>query len=92
MKSAFWQIVVLTVAIFGSGVGLVYTHHLNRQLFIEWQQLQKQRDDLEIEWELLQLEQSTLVTEVAVVETARTRLNMRIPDPAEVLYIAPDHE
>jgi len=78
VRSSFWQIVVLTVAVLGSGVGLAYTHHVNRQLFVQWQQ-----------WELLQLEQSTLVTEVAVEETARTRLNMLIPDPGQVLYIPP---
>ena len=89
MRSSFWQIVVLTVAVLGSGVGLAYTHHVNRQLFVQWQQLQTERDTLEIEWELLQLEQSTLVTEVAVEETARTRLNMLIPDPGQVLYIPP---
>lgn len=89
MSNLFWQIVALTVAILTSGVGLVYTQHTNRQLFIEWQQLQTERDALEIEWELLQLEQSTLVTEVAVEETARTRLNMHVPTPDTVLYIAP---
>ena len=89
MSNVFWQIIVLTVVVLISGVGLVYTQHTNRQLFIEWQTLQTERDNLEIEWELLQLEQSTLVTEVAVEETARTRLNMHIPAPATVLYITP---
>ncbi len=91
MTSSFWQVIVLTVAVLGSGVGVVYTHHVNRQLFIQWQSLQTERDSLEIEWELLQLEQSTLVTEIAVEETARTRLNMLIPNSDDVLYIAP-HE
>lgn len=91
MSSSFWQAIVLTVTVLGSGIGLAYTHHINRQLFIQWQSLQTERDNLEIEWELLQLEQSTLVTEIAVEETARNRLNMLIPNPDEVLYIAP-HE
>ena len=91
MTSFFWQAIVLTVAVLGSGVGLVYTHHVNRQLFIQWQSLQTERDNIEIEWELLQLEQSTLVTEIAVEETARNRLNMLIPNSDQVLYIAP-HE
>ncbi len=91
MTSSFWQAMALTVAVLGSGVGLVYTHHVNRQLFIQWQSLQTERDNIEIEWELLQLEQSTLVTEIAVEETARNRLNMLIPNSDQVLYIAP-HE
>lgn len=89
MNGLFWQIIALTLAILASGIGLVYTQHTNRQLFITWQSLQTERDTLEIEWELLQLEQSTLVTEVAVEETARTRLNMHIPAPSTVLYITP---
>ena len=90
MISPFSQIVLLTGAVFASGVGVVYTQHTNRQLFIQLQKLQGERDQLEIEWELLQLEQSTLVTDIAVEDAAHTRLNMRIPDPGEVLYIAPD--
>ena len=89
MISPFTQIVLLAGAVLASGVGVVYTQHANRQLFIEFQKLQAERDQLEIEWELLQLEQSTLVTDIAVEEAARVRLNMRIPDPGEVLYIAP---
>lgn len=91
MKSQVLLIVLLTGAILASGTGLVYTQHANRQLFIQMQKLQAERDNLEIEWELLQLEQSTLVTNIAIEEVARTRLNMLTPDPSEVFYITP-HE
>ena len=91
MKSQFLLIVLLSSAALGSGVGVVYTRHVNRQFFIQSQKLQAERDNLEVEWELLQLEQSTLVTDSAVEETARKRLNMLTPDPSEVLYIKP-HE
>ena len=91
MKNQILLIAFLTSAVFGSGVGVIYTQHANRQLFVQLQKLQAERDDLEVEWELLQLEQSTLVTDAAVEETARTRLNMLTPDPGEVLYITP-HE
>lgn len=91
MKGSLSTVALLTLAVLGSGVGVVYTRHANRQLFERLQQLQTERDGLEIEWELLQLEQSTLLTDAAVEETARKRLNMRTPDPDEVLYIKP-HE
>lgn len=81
---------LLASAVLGSGVGVVHLQHTNRQLFIQLQKLQKERDHLEIEWELLQLEQSTLITDAAVENVARTRLNMLIPDPNEVFYITPD--
>lgn len=89
MKNQTLFITLLTCAVLGSGVGVAYTQHSNRQLFIQLQKLQAERDDLEVEWELLRLEQSTLVTDAAVEDVARTRLNMLTPDPATVLYILP---
>lgn len=89
MKSQFLLIVLLAGAVLGSGVGVVYTRHANRQFFLQLQKLQAERDNLEVEWELLQLEQSTLVTDAAVEEMARKRLNMSTPDPGDVLYIKP---
>mgnify|MGYP001243258179 FL=1 len=89
MKSQLLLITLLVAAALASGVGVVYTQHVNRQLFIHWQRLQAERDTLEVEWELLKLEQSTLVTDAAVEAVARTRLNMLTPDPGAILYIAP---
>ncbi|MDG4549673.1 MAG: cell division protein FtsL [Candidatus Contendobacter sp.] len=89
MKGQVLLVAGLIVAVLGSGLGVVYTQHVNRRLFIEWQKLQTERDTLEVEWELLRLEQSTLVTDAAVETVARTRLNMLTPDPGAILYIAP---
>ena len=89
MKGQVLLVTVLTGAVLASGVGVVYTQHTNRRLFIEWQKLQAERDALEVEWELLRLEQSTLVTDAAVEAVARARLNMLVPDPGAILYIAP---
>ncbi len=89
MKNQTLLIMLLACAVLGSGVGVAYTQHTNRQLFIQLQKLQAERDDLEVEWELLRLEQSTLVTDAAIENVARTRLNMLTPDPGTVLYIAP---
>ena len=89
MRNSVLLITLLVAAVLASGVGLVYTQHANRQLFIHWQRLQAERDTLDVEWELLRLEQSTLVTDAAVEAVARTRLNMLTPDPGAILYIAP---
>lgn len=91
MKSQLVLVAALAGAVLASGVGIVYTRHANRQFFVQLQKLQAERDDLDVEWESLQLEQSTLVMDAAVEEKARRRLNMIIPDPAEVFYIKP-HE
>ena len=89
MKGQVLWVAVLIAAVLGSGVGVVYTQHVNRRLFVEWRKLQVERDNLEVEWELLRLEQSTLVTDAVVEAVARTRLNMLTPDPGAILYIAP---
>ena len=89
MKGQVLWVAVLIAAVLASGVGVVYTQHVNRRLFVEWRKLQAERDALEVEWELLRLEQSTLVTDAAVEAVARTRLNMVTPDPGAILYIAP---
>lgn len=78
---------LLIMGIVSSGVGLVYTKHQSRKLFIELQVLQMLRDDLEIDWEMLQLEESTLTTEAVVDQAARVRLNMIVPDANSVIYI-----
>jgi cell division protein FtsL len=82
------KVVVLFIAVLASGIGVVYTKHQNRHLFIELQALQKEGDNLAIEWELLQLEESTLATEAVVDELARTQLNMIGPAPKTVIYVA----
>jgi len=89
VKGHLLLVVGLVLAALVSGVSVVYTQHLNRGLFVEWQTFQAERDDLEVEWELLQLEQSTLMTDAAVEATARTRLNMITPEPGAILYVAP---
>ncbi|HAO34159.1 MAG TPA: cell division protein FtsL [Candidatus Competibacter sp.] len=90
MKAQLLTVLVLAGAVLASGVGVVYTRHVNRQFFIQLQKLQAERDTLDVEWESLQLEQSTLVMDAAVEEKARQRLNMMIPDPADVFYIKPN--
>lgn len=80
-------ILVLLILVLLSGIGLVYSHHQSRQLFIELQGLQARRDELNIDWELLKLEESTLNTALMVDQTAHDRLHMLLPDPASVVYV-----
>ncbi|MBS0602921.1 MAG: cell division protein FtsL [Plasticicumulans sp.] len=78
---------VLVLTILATGVGIVWSKHQSRKLFVELQGLQKVRDDLDIEWNQLQLEQSTLATESVIDQAARTRLDMGIPAPEAVIYV-----
>jgi cell division protein FtsL len=87
MKQVDVRVTALLIAVLVSGIGVVYTKHQNRHLFIELQALQKEEDNLAMEWELLQLEESTLATEAVVDEQARTQLDMIGPAPKTVIYV-----
>jgi cell division protein FtsL len=68
--------VLLLLAVVSTSVGIVYSKHRGRELFIELQALGNERDNMDIEWGQLQLEQSTLTTQGQVERAARDRLDM----------------
>ena len=82
-------IAVLAVAIFLSGLSVVYVKELNRRAFITLQLLIKQDNDLETEWGQLLLEQSTLITHSRVEKLAINKLNMQIPEQQTIHLIQP---
>jgi len=69
------QILVL-LAVMVTSVGVVYSKHQARKLFVELQALGNERDNMDIEWGQLQLEQSTLTTHGQVERAARDQLGM----------------
>jgi len=71
----FNQIVILLLVV-TSAVGVVYSKHQARKLFVELQALGNDRDNMDIEWGQLQLEQSTLSTQGRVERAARDQLGM----------------
>ena len=86
-RRAPWLLVLLILAVIGSGVGVVYAKYLSRSQFVELQKLRAQRDQLDMRWGRLQLEESTLATYSRVEADARARLGMRIPHPGEVVVV-----
>jgi cell division protein FtsL len=80
---------VLWVAALGSAAGAVYCKHRAREMFVELEQLNARRDNLEIEWGQLQLEQSAWSTHAFVENVASTKLHMAMPPPKEIEIIAP---
>ena len=70
----------LYFAVLISAVEVVIARHETRKLFIEIQDLEKNRDQLNEEWGRLQLEQSTWATDVRVESFARMQLGMKNPE------------
>ncbi len=85
-----WLVIaVLWVAVLTSSIGAVYSRHEARRLFHELQQLNKQRDELDIQWGRLQIEQSTWATHGRIEKIARDDLGMTIPSSDELMVVQP---
>jgi len=80
---------LLWLAVLGSAAGAVYCEHRARQLFIQLEGLNAQRDTLQIEWGQLQLEQSAWSTHAFVERVASAKLHMGMPPPKEIEIITP---
>ena len=77
-------LVVLLLATIASAIGVVYSRHRHRQLFVELTRLEHARDELNIEFGRLQLEQATRVD-----QEARGRLGMKFPEAADIVVVRP---
>jgi len=78
---------LLMGAIFASANNLVWVRHQNLLLFIELQNLQKERDKLNVEWGKLQLEQSTWSQHSRIEKIAKKQLKMFVPDIKDIIVI-----
>lgn len=81
------SLLVLLVMVITSALSVIYSRHESRKLFVELQQLNKQVDELNIEWGRLQLEQSAWSAHGRIERIAASKLNMKLPDANEVIYL-----
>lgn len=82
-------VIVLTLIVLTSSLGVIYTKHQSRKLFVELDILKKERDEMNVEWGRLQLEQSTLATHGRIERTAKKRLGMVTPEYEQILIVKP---
>ena len=78
---------LLFVVVLITALSVVYTKHMNRKYFTEWQKLQKESDEMNIEWGQLQLERSTFATSSEIEKKARKKLGMDQPVMKEMILI-----
>ncbi|MDR1076810.1 MAG: cell division protein FtsL [Xanthomonadaceae bacterium] len=82
-------LVLVTLAVVATAIGVVYTRHQHRQLFGELMRLERERDELNIEFSRLQLEQATWSEANRIDQVARERLNMKFPEASDVVVVRP---
>lgn len=86
VSTRFWLVfVALLGAVTLTALGVVYTTFTSRHLLNSLQELEKQRNRLQVEWSQLQLEQSSLVAQGKVEDTAIAELGMEVPDMNKVV-------
>jgi cell division protein FtsL len=88
-KVLAFAVPILWIGALGSAAGVIYCKHRAREMFVELEQLNARRDNLEIEWGQLQLEQSAWSTQAFVERVANTKLHMAMPPPKDIEIIAP---
>lgn len=81
-------LVLLFGAAMVSAVGVVWTRHQSRVLFVQLTQLQNQRDDLNIEYGRLELEQATWAEPRRIDSEARSKLGMTTPRPQDIRLVS----
>jgi len=89
MKSSIVGLLGLSVAVLVTALAVIYAQHQSRKSFVELQELQKVRDEIDVQWGRLQLEQGAWTTHGRVEQIARNKLDMEIPRTDEVVIVTP---
>ena len=79
-----WALPLLWCMVLGSATATIWCKHRARELFVELEQLNAGRDELDAEWGRLQLEQSAWSTYAYVERIADAKLRMRIQASREI--------
>ena len=83
------NVLVMLLLVVATAVGIVYSRHQGRELFIELEMLGNERDRMDVEWGQLQLEQSTLTTQGKVERAARDQLGMVTLSAGNMVIVRP---
>lgn len=82
------MLVLLTLILaIASAIAVVKSRQESRRLFIELNQLERERDELNTEFGRLQLEQATLTDSSRLEQFASSQMGMIYPGPAETVVI-----
>jgi len=78
----------IAAAVIISAVWVIKTKHQSRQLFVELESLNRERDRLQVDWGRLQLEESAWGTHARVETLATQQLSLGRPTPDQVVVVA----
>ena len=80
-------LILLVLMVIGSAISVVYAKYSSRQLFVNLQSQDRERDRIDMDWGKLQLEYGTWGAPRRVETLAHDDLKMRLPRAEEVVVI-----
>ena len=80
-------VLLLLLAVISTALGVVYAREQNRRLFVDYTQLQKERDEFNVEFSRLELEQATWAETNRIDQIARGQLGLVAPVAANTVVI-----
>ena len=83
----YFIILALLAGVVAGALGVVYARQESRRLFVEYNELTKERDRLKFEFGRLELERATKAEINGIEKSARVDLGMNAPSPANTVVI-----
>jgi len=80
-------ILPLAIAVAASGLFVIKAKHQSRQLFVELEALNRERDRLQVDWGRLQIEQSTWGTHPRIEFLASEQLSLSSPIADDIIVV-----
>ena len=80
---------LLWLSVLGSAVQVIYARHKARDMFVQLEKFNAERDSLDMEWGRLQLEQSYWSSHAFVERVANAKLQMNLPEMRAVRIVRP---
>ena len=87
MARQYWVVAGLWLAVLVSGIAVVNSSHLCRQLYGQLSLLEREKNSLQVEWGRYLLEQSSWASLSRVEQLAAARLKMRVPAAEEIVMV-----
>ena len=81
------KVIILSVLIVASAVAVVAVRHQNRLVFVELQNHERQREELQTQWGRLIIEKATWTRQHNVADDAAKTLEMAVPEPDQVITL-----
>ncbi|MGI1678452.1 MAG: cell division protein FtsL [Cellvibrionaceae bacterium] len=78
---SLWAVVMV------SGLGVIYSTHVSRQLFNELEGKRRTTAQLHTEWGQYLLEQSTWAAYNRIEDLAESKLDMQLPDQEKIIVV-----